>query len=75
MKNQIDALVAAIRASLARTTTDPQIAAVLAMCRMDGFSLAIDQRAALARIAVDELHTSAEDRAYAAEQLDALPPF
>ncbi len=75
MKNQIDALAAAVRSSLARSADDPQIEAILVGYSMDGLSWAIEQRAALERIAADELDVSAEDRAYAVEVLDGLPTF
>jgi hypothetical protein len=75
MKNQIDALATAVRSSLARSANDPYIKAILVEYSMDGLSWAIEQRAALERIAADELHVSAEDRAYAVEVLDGLPTF
>jgi hypothetical protein len=72
MKNQIDTLSAAVRSSLAKSADDPQIRAILVGY---GLSWAVEQRAALERIAADELNVSAEDRAYAVEVLDGLPTF
>lgn len=72
MERQIDKLVAAIWATLARPAPlDPAMAVVMAASGIDGPGLALPQIAALAAWSTDPTLTEGE-RNYAAAQLAAL---
>jgi hypothetical protein len=74
MSEQIDRVVRDILVQLDRArTTNPQLAAALAELGADGRSVAGELRALLDKWAMDL--PSAEDRAYARQQLDSLPDF
>jgi hypothetical protein len=75
MKKQIDELVREIRRHLDRPgQADPQMAATLAAHQLDGLGIARSYGTALTNLAKD-VTMSADDRAYAGEQLDSLPDF
>lgn len=75
MKKQIDELVQNIQDNLARrSAAAPRFAAVFAVLKIDGLSVAVELRAVLINWTMDVL-LSPEDRAYASQQLGYLPDF
>lgn len=75
MQTQIDNLVRDIHTNLARAApSDSHVGDVLMFLGCDGQAVAAELRDVLARWSEDVL-LSAEIRAYACRQLDALPAF